>query len=128
MNKKEKADGICGVCGNEVPSTNLNLFYCSEPCREEAWRFYNPDEVRLSWSDITEYALSFNGYNFVNGGPLELSHLYDKVANDPENASVDELKACLFFIQRAVRYSGDGPSSFDLEDARTFIKLIKSKT
>jgi hypothetical protein len=81
-----------------------------------------------SWADIVEYALSFNGYTFVNGGPLELSYLYDKVANNPENASIDELKACLFYIQRAIRFTGNEVTPFDLEEARYLIKMIKEKT
>lgn len=79
------------------------------------------------WYTIASYALTFNGYGFVNGGPLELSYLYDKVATDPKNASLDELRACLFYIQRAVRFTGNEPSAFDVEEARTLIKMIKSK-
>jgi hypothetical protein len=52
ISKKERADGICGVCGNEVPSTNLNLFYCSEPCRKEAWRRHHPNEEEPDWDSI----------------------------------------------------------------------------
>jgi hypothetical protein len=47
MQHKEHADGICGICGKEVPPWNLNLFYCSELCRIKAWKFYHPEEKKL---------------------------------------------------------------------------------
>jgi len=33
----DKADGICRHCGGEVPVTNTNQFFCSEPCRREGY-------------------------------------------------------------------------------------------
>lgn len=49
MKNKKKADGFCGVCGNEVPPTNLNLFYCSEKCRRQAWRYFHPNQEEPDW-------------------------------------------------------------------------------
>ena len=51
---KDKADGICGVCGGKVPSSNLNKFYCSEPCRIEAWKFHHPEEQEPDWDNLPE--------------------------------------------------------------------------
>jgi len=49
---KEHADGKCGICGERVPDSNLNLFYCGESCRREAWRINNPDEKEPDWDSI----------------------------------------------------------------------------
>lgn len=46
MKVKGKADGFCGICGEEVLPTNLNLFYCSETCRMEAWVRHHPNEPK----------------------------------------------------------------------------------
>jgi hypothetical protein len=50
--KKDKADGVCGICGKEVLPTNLNLFYCSEPCRIKAWNDNHPDEEEPDWDSF----------------------------------------------------------------------------
>jgi hypothetical protein len=52
MKKKTVADGFCGICDEKVPKTNLNKFYCSEPCRIEAWKFYHPEEQEPDWDSI----------------------------------------------------------------------------
>ena len=52
MKKKTKADGLCTICGEKVPETNLNKFYCSEPCRIEAWKFYHPGAEEPDWDSI----------------------------------------------------------------------------
>jgi hypothetical protein len=79
------------------------------------------------WETIAEFARSFNGYQFVKGGPVELSSLWDRIAEDPNKASMDELQACLFFLQRAGRFCGDEGSVDDLEQARMILTLMKEK-
>lgn len=49
MKKKTQADGFCGICNGLVPETNTNLFYCSEPCRREAWARHHPKEPVPDW-------------------------------------------------------------------------------
>lgn len=55
LKPKGKADGKCGICGEKVPPDNLNKFYCSEPCRIGAWRFYHPEEIEPDWDSIPKF-------------------------------------------------------------------------
>lgn len=87
----------------------------------------NIPDTNSNWETIARYALTFNGYHFVNGGPVELALLWDKVSADWENATVDELRACLFFVQRSGRFCGDEGSSADLEEARSILELLRAK-
>lgn len=82
---------------------------------------------QASINEIIDFALSFNGYYYVNGGPYELSLLYDKVVLNPELASIDELRACLFFLQRAVRWNHNEWQSSDIEEAHGILDLIRQK-
>lgn len=84
-------------------------------------------DANSSWEIIAEFALSFNGYHFVKGGPTELSLLYDKAALDPTSASLDELRACLFFLQRAARWNDNEGCGSDLEEANTLLDLMREK-
>lgn len=52
MINKKKADGFCGICQDKVPQSNLNKFYCSDKCGQEAWRIYHPDETEPDWDTI----------------------------------------------------------------------------
>lgn len=83
-------------------------------------------DINSSWGTIATFALTFNGYGFA-GGLTQLSDLYNKVALNPENASLDELRACLFFLQRAGRFCGDEGCSGDLEQAHVLLKLMHIK-
>lgn len=49
--------------------------------------------IDSDWETIAAYALTFNGYEFAGGGPLELSYLCDLVSLDLENATVEQLRA-----------------------------------
>jgi hypothetical protein len=84
-------------------------------------------DIDSNWETIAQFALSFNGYKFVKGGPVELDALWAKTVLDPDNATIDELRACLFLLQRAGRFCGDEGSPFDLEEARAILFLMKSK-
>lgn len=52
MKLKVKADGICEICNRDVPTTNSNLFYCSEGCRRKAWAIHNPNEPTPDWDSL----------------------------------------------------------------------------
>lgn len=52
MEYKKYANGTCGICEGEVPSTNNNLFYCSESCRIKAWKLHNPEEIEPDWNAL----------------------------------------------------------------------------
>jgi hypothetical protein len=85
-------------------------------------------DVNSDWGTIAAFALTFNGYNYINGGPLELSYFCDSIVNaGMNNASLDELRACLFFLQRVGRFCGDEGSDYDLEEARELLALMKEK-
>lgn len=83
-------------------------------------------DINSSWGTIATFALTFNGYVFA-GGFTQLSDLCNKVALNPENASLDELRACLFFLQRASRFCGDEGCPSDLDQARELLKLMHVK-
>ena len=80
-----------------------------------------------NWDIIAKYALTFNGYYYVNGGPKELDLLWDKVMMDIENSSINDLRACLFLLQMAGRFCGDEGSSYDIETANFIIDMIRKK-
>jgi hypothetical protein len=84
--------------------------------------------IDSDWETIAAYALTFNGYKFAGGGPLELSYLCDLVSLDPENATVEQLRACLFFIQRSGRFCGDEGNDYDLAEARGILELLHKKS
>jgi hypothetical protein len=84
----------------------------------------NIPNVNCSINEIFHFALSFNGYQFVNGGPEKLVELWDRVAVDWENASLDELRACLFYLQRAIRWTNNIWSDSDIEQARDLIYMM----
>ena len=84
-------------------------------------------DINANWDIIAEFALTFNGYHFA-GSLTKLSLLWDKVAANPNNASLNELRACLFFLQRAGRFCGDEGSNYDLEEARELLKLMHGVT
>ena len=80
--------------------------------------------INSDWETIAAFAITFNGYEFVGGGPKELSNLCDKVSLAPEKASMEELRACLFLSQRAGRFCGDEGSDYDLEEGRSLLDLM----
>ena len=54
-----QANGKCVICGDPVPSTNLNKFYCGEGCRQEGWRRHHPDEEEPYWNRVRDEILTF---------------------------------------------------------------------
>lgn len=80
------------------------------------------------YGTMSVFALTFNGYKFVNGGPVELGDLCDRVMNNGiESASIDELRACMFMEQRSARFCGDADSDYSLIELREWSKLIRER-
>lgn len=81
-----------------------------------------------SLESLCEFALSFNGYEYVNGGPAELGDLWDRVvpelnAGNYEQVFIDDIRACLFLQQRSDRYH----DQYDYESYHAFIEHINRK-
>lgn len=84
-------------------------------------------ELNSDWGTIAEFALSFNGYKYVNGGPIELGKLWDRVVENPDIATMEELRACLFAFQRACRVCGTEDTPVELAQFRNILSLIIAK-
>lgn len=85
-------------------------------------------DINASLEEMCAYALSFNGYHYIGGGPSELADLWDRVIpllNDDrlDQVSLEDIRACLFWQQRADRYHQD----YDIEGYRGLIKAIRDK-
>jgi hypothetical protein len=78
--------------------------------------------------ELVEFALSFNGYQYVNSGVTGLSELYRQVKEklrdgDLSAVTMEELRCCLFWKQRANRWN-------DIEDIHEYqywVDLIRRK-
>jgi hypothetical protein len=68
--------------------------------------------------DISEFALTFDGYDLPNCADL---------ANSRSAETLSELRAVLFFEQRRFRHFGYFPKGEDLEYIRTLIQEIRVK-
>ena len=85
-------------------------------------------DINSDWDTIAEFALTFNGYHYVNGGPELLKILWDRVALEGfETSSIEDIRAMLLLLQRAGRFCGDEGSDNDLEEARFLIEEIRNK-
>ena len=67
--------------------------------------------------DISEFALTFDGYDLPNCADL---------ANSRSAETLSELRAVLFFEQRRFRHFGYYPEGEDLEYIRMLVRKIKS--
>ena len=68
--------------------------------------------------DISEFALTFDGYELPNCAEL---------ANSRSAKTLSEMRAVLFFEQRRFRHFGYYPEGEDLEYLRTLINEIRTK-
>lgn len=82
-----------------------------------------------SWSDIAPFALTFDGYawsedcgEIANGIERE----YRERGSFRENLTLDELRACLFFDQRAWRHFGEAPNADALDYIHALLNAIRS--
>ena len=85
----------------------------------------NPEDKSSNYQEEWEkFALTMNGYN-VTGDFQSCADLSRKVLEDPEKASLTELRCALFFNQRAYRHSG-GMNVGEV-NGKNLIKLIREK-
>jgi len=71
---------------------------------------------------LSEFALTFDGYAFH--GSFEKCA---EIANAGRHDTLDDLRTCLFFEQRAWRHSGEEPSKEAMEYIRELVRAIRDK-
>ncbi len=71
-----------------------------------------------NYFDISEFALTFEGYDLPNCTEL---------ANSRSAVTLSELRAVLFFEQRRYRHFGYHPTGEDLEYIRSIVFKIREK-
>ena len=71
-----------------------------------------------NYFDISEFALTFDGYDLPNCADL---------ANSRSAVTLSELRAVLFFEQRRYRHFGYGPTGEDLEYIRSIVLKIRDR-
>jgi hypothetical protein len=86
-------------------------------------------DYNSSIDEIIDFSLSFNGYHYINGGPEKLADLWDKVipllnSGSLDQVSLEDIRACLFWLQRADRWTG---SEYDKDEYIWFIEKIRIK-
>jgi hypothetical protein len=73
-----------------------------------------------SWSEISEFALTFDGYaeaeSFENAA---------RIANERRCESLQDLRMCLFFEQRRFRHFGHDPEGDDLRYVAGLVDKIR---
>ena len=88
-----------------------------------------PDE-NAGWSEIQNYALSFNAYEYWNGTSKAAQianqqrtryHIEDKLTNN-----LIELKTCLFIEQRRFHHYGWAPSEKEMVYISALLEKIRS--
>lgn len=86
--------------------------------------------IEASDEELSEFALSFNGYKFLDGGPEKISIVHAKtvtlIQNDKDwlsKVSIEDLRCGLFWQQRGDRWHED----FQREEYIMWVKLIKEK-
>jgi len=81
----------------------------------------NADMIPLpesSYADISEFAITFYGYDLPNCAEL---------ANSRSAVTLSELRAVLFFEQRRYRHFGHNPTGEDLEYIRSLVLKIRER-
>lgn len=86
--------------------------------------------IDASDKELSTFALSFNGYKFLDEGPEKISAINHKIANIINNdkdglskISMEELRCSLFWQQRLDRWN----QNFHREEYIKWINLIKEK-
>ena len=78
----------------------------------------NPD---ANWGEISEFALTFDGYNVWGS--------FDKcaeIANSRNHESLTNLRTCLFFEQRRWHHFGKYPNDESMVYIRNLIEKIRN--
>ena len=73
-------------------------------------------------AELAEFALTFDGYAFH--GSFEKCA---EIANARRHDTLDDLRTCLFFEQRAWHHSGEKPSEEAMEYIRELVRAIRAK-
>ena len=85
----------------------------------------------MSWWEISEFALTFDGYGYWDG-----TGAFGKFANEAQEnwkqsgklpASLSELRSCLFFEQRRFHHFGMPPDGEDLDYSKALLRAIREK-
>jgi hypothetical protein len=79
-------------------------------------------EPETGWERINDFAHTFDGYE--RWGSFERCA---EVAHSGREDSLDELRTALFFLARAVRHGGYGPSDDDIRYADHLVTLLRNK-
>jgi hypothetical protein len=82
----------------------------------------NIPSSKAHWRTITEFALSFDGYEYW--GSFEKCA---KIANSRRNRTLTELRTCLFFEQRRWHHFGESPDKEAMKYIRGLIEKIRTK-
>jgi hypothetical protein len=88
------------------------------------------DDLRLAdvpprsadWKDIVKFAHTFDGYSAH--GSFEAC---GAIANQRSNATLTDLRTCLFFEQRRWNHYGREPDADTMEYIRSLLDQIRSK-
>lgn len=78
---------------------------------------------------LIDFALSFNAYQYIDGGTNAVSDLYKRVKelllnhDGIEDVSLEDLRCCLFWRQRANRWNYIN----DIEEYQYWVNLIRKK-
>ena len=82
---------------------------------------------------ILEFAITFDGYARLGGGPVEVASSTEDLrqylaqhGDVPAEATEDELRAALFFLQRQTHHWGDVPAEYE-DQMRTLVAAIADK-
>ncbi len=80
--------------------------------------------------DILQFAITYDGYARMDGGPLDVAEATDGVRRHlaehgdvPIGASEESLRAALFFLQRQTHHWGDVPAEYE-NQMRTLVAAI----
>ena len=88
-----------------------------------------PPEGAPFYTDITEFALTYNAYNRVSGvrTVAQIGNgaraRYRSDGSFPDD--LDELRAALFFEQRRYHHFGEGPDGTDLDYIHALVGAIR---
>lgn len=82
----------------------------------------NIPSSKAQWGTITEFALSFDGYEYW--GSFEKCA---KIGNSKRHDTLTELRTCLFFEQRRWHHFGESPDEESMKYIRGLVEKIRTK-
>ena len=87
----------------------------------DSLRLEDVPSLDATWSEIAEFALTFNGYE--EWGSFEKCA---EIANARRQDSLTDLRTCLFFEQRRWRHFGEDPDDETLAYLRNLVEKVRS--